>query len=174
MKRTVSIFIVCVLLFLATVCGIGCRKPQEKLPFKSNFDWEGVIKEEFLYKKENRIKISYKNKNYDPEDPNSEKYFYDSSLPPDRIIPVTEEMLSTDVFESVPDVDLETEMILIVVFSAYGSFSCSLKNIEVKEEVLEITIKMKQRGSAEPQLICWVITLDKLTFSDTALKYIDC
>ena len=174
MKRTVSIFVVCMVLFLA-ICGIGCRKTQEELPYHADLiGWTESLKDDFLYKEENRINIKYKNKEYNPDDPNSKKYFYDSTLPSYRIIPVTEEMLSTEVFESVPDVDLETEMILIVVFSAYGSFSCSLKNIEVKEEVLEITIKMKQRGSAAPQLICWVITLDKLTFSDTALKYIDC
>lgn len=174
MKRTVSIFIVCVLLFLAMVCGIGCRKRKE-LPYNTIVYSAGCgLNEDFLYKEENRIKISYKNKEYNPEDPNSEKYFYDSTLPSYRIIPVTEEMLSTEVFESVPDVDLETKTLLIVIFSAWGSYSCSLVNIELKDCVLEITIRKKQREPiTEPQLVYCVLMLDKISFSDTTLNFVD-
>ena len=174
MKKTVSIFLVCMFLFLAA-CGIGCHKPQEELPYHADLiGWTESLKGDFLYKEENRINIKYKNKEYNPDDPNSKKNFYDSTLPSYRIIPVTEEMLSTEVFESVPDVDLETKTLLIVIFSAWGSYSCSFENVELKDDVLEITIRKKQwEPITEPQIVCAVIVLDKLSFSDTTIKYID-
>ena len=133
----------------------------------------GPIKDSFLNKEENRIKmISYKNEHYDPDDPDSLEYFSDGSLPFYRAIKITEQALLNDAFDDVPVVDFETRMVLIIIFSTFGNYQFGLKDMEQKNDILELTVINRQRGIVTaPELVYLVIQLDKLDISDIVVSF---
>ena len=171
MKRTISTILTVVLLFCAVVYGAGCEEVSG-LPYDTILLGNGrVMNEDFIYKKENMIDCLYKNRDYDPNDPSSRQFIWDTTLPPYRIIRVTEEMLTEEVFEEVPVVDLESKNVLLLLFSMYGSYECYISNLEIKDDILKITIKSRNKGSAAPTLVCGVIQFDKLEFSNSELIF---
>ena len=171
MKKLISNIITSMLLFCMVICG-GCDSEKKMLPYNDGVSFDATLKDSFLNKEENRINIAYKNENYDPNDPESEKYFYDGTLPSYRVIMITEQMNLDEVFETVPIIDFETRMTFIIIFSAFGSCRNSLDNIEKKDDILEITIKQEQTGMVTaPYLVDWVLQIDKLNISDIVIAF---
>ncbi len=149
----------------------GCGKGNQPLPYHAT-SVVATIKDSFLYAEENRIKFAYPNESYDPDDPDSEEYFLDKSLPSYRVIMITEQELLNDAFDDVPVVDFETKMVLIIIYSAIGSYQTKLKNVEKKNDILEITIKKNQTGMATaPYLVYEVVQLVKLNISDVVVFF---
>lgn len=132
------------------------------------------LKDSFLYAEENRLNnISYPNEDYDPNDPNSERYFYDSNLPSYRVLLLTEQAQLEEAFETVPAIDLETTMVFIVLFSLSGNSGAGLQDIKVENGVLEVIIKKSQGSMAtEPFLRTFVIQMDKMEITDTKVTII--
>ncbi len=172
MKRIILSVLMCVVLFCCAVCGIGCDNVAE-IPYNAVIlGGSNIMNEDFLYKEENMVEGAYENRNYDPNDPESERYIYYSSFPAYRIIRVTEQMLSTEVFKNVPETDLDTKMILIILYSLAGSYEANLKNIELNEDNLKITISVKYFGIlTSPRFVCSVIMLDNLNFNNSELCF---
>lgn len=167
MKKLISNIIASMLLFCIVIFG-GCDSEKKMLPYNEGVSFDATLKDSFLNKEENRINIAY----YDPNDPESEKYFYDGTLPSYRVIMITEQMNLDEVFETVPIIDFETRMTFIIIFSAFGSCRNSLDNIEKKDDILEITIKQEQTGMVTaPYLVDWVLQIDKLNISDIVVAF---
>lgn len=165
MRKIISGVLSCVFLFFAIVGFASCN--HEKNIAYNAIPIGGRLKESFLNKEENRIKIAYKNENYNPNDPNSEQYVCDLTLPSYRVIIVTESTHLSEIFENAPVIDFETKMLVIILFSMFGSASSKLEYIEKKDDVLEITIKKRQTGMATaPYLVYQNIQLDKLKIRD--------
>ena len=172
MKRAISTILTLVLLFCTVLCGSGCEESNLERYHAIIIADLDALNEDFIYKRENMIDCVYKNRDYDPNDPLSEKYIYDSTCPASRLIFVTEQMLNDEVFGKIPKVDLETQTVAIVLFSIYGNYSYGLKNIEINDDVLRITIMAKHWGMlTEPVLVGVVIQFDKLEFSDSELLF---
>ena len=160
------------MLFCAVVYGAGCEESNLERYHAKEIGGENMINEDFLYKKENMIDCAYKNRDYDPNDPSSRKYIYDydSTYPPYRLIRVTDQMLNDKVFEKIPEFNLETEMVFIVLFSVSGSYRYGLKNIVFNDNVLKVIIKVERFGlTTNPELVSLIIQLDKLDYTESEL-----
>ena len=131
-----------VILFLIAVIGIlsGCNEERQPLPY--NVSGVDPIKDSFLYAEENRIKVAYQNENYDPDDPNSEKYFYDDTLPSYRVILLKEQSQLEEAFEIVPSIDLEQKMVVVILFSLSDCSKASLENIVLENGILKFVIDL--------------------------------
>ena len=114
MRKIISNVLTCIFL-LFTLVGCASRNLEKDIAHNA-ISIGGTIKDDFLNKEENRISIAYKNENYNPNDPNSEEYVCDLTLPAYRTIIVTESMLLSEVFEEAPIIDFETKMLVIVLF----------------------------------------------------------
>lgn len=131
-----------------------------------------TLKKSFLYAEENRINISYKNENYDPNDPDSTEYVYDSTLPSERIILLTEQTQLEEAFEEIPEIDLETQMIVIVLFGVIGDTGVGFENIKSDNDVLEVIVtKTSCSFFTLPVLGGIVIKLDKMEITETKVTY---
>lgn len=173
MKRIISSMLMCVVLFFCVVCGIGCDNAKE-IPYNATIiAYRDDVNEDFLYKKENMIDYAYINRDYKPGDPLSEKYITtDSNLPPYRLIQVNEQMFSKELLKNAPNIDFETKMVFIAIFTVFGSYSYGLKNVQLNNDIIEITLKVRCYGSTtDPVLVCTVILLDRLDFKDSKLCF---
>ena len=173
MKRMISSVLICVVLFCCAVCGIGCDNVAE-IPYNATIiAYRDDVNEDFLYKKENMIDYVYINRDYKPGDPLSEKYVtIDSNLPPYRLIHVNEQMFSEELLKNAPNIDFETKMVFIAIFTVFGSYSYGLKNVQLNNDIIEITLKVRCYGSTtDPVLVCTVILLDRLNFKDSKLCF---
>ena len=136
---------------MASVLTMGLLSGCSKEPFilypsyVQNVSMMEPLKDSFLYAEENRINIVYPNEDYDPNDPNSERYFYDPNLPSSRVVLLTEQAQLEEAFETVPEIDLDTTMVLVVLFSLSGNSGAGLQDIKVENGVLEVIIKKKSR-----------------------------
>ena len=162
MKKRTSIILAGVLLLIAvTSIFSGCGEGSPSLPYNA-FPF-GNVKKSFLYAEQNRIKVPYLNENYDPDDPNSEEYFYDDTLPEERVILLTEQS------------QLEEKMVAVILFSLSNCFSVSLENIIFENGVLEFIFDIsKQSGgvTTQPELVEWTISMDKMETIETAVVFI--
>ena len=151
-------------------CGdASSNKNRLTIPY-NDFYWNNV-KESFSYKEENRINIAYKNKDFDPDAPGSgPEYVIDDSLPSNRVIMITEQSVLEEALITVPVVDFEKEMVLVVLFSAVGNSGNSLEDIRIENDVLKIIMHYYYHGgSAQPYLVNCVIVMDKLDVNEVKL-----
>lgn len=176
MKKRLAVILAAV---MASVLAMGFLGGCSKEPFILYPSYVQVVsimeplQDSFLYAEENRINIVYLNEDYDPNDPNSERYFHDLSLPSYRVILLTEQAQLEEAFETVPVIDLETTMVFIVLFSLSGNSGAGLQDIKVENGVLEITI-IKSQGSmaTEPYPADIVIQMDKMEITDIKVTFI--
>lgn len=140
---------------------------------------DNSLKTSFLHAKENRISVAYPNENYDPSDPSSEKYFYffdyegDESLyvPSRRIILLAEQTQLEEAFEKIPEIDLETKMVMIILEGSFGGEW--LYDIKIDNGILEAVIaEPPQNGSSIPPVL-WkrVLEIDKMEITETKISY---
>lgn len=176
MKKRLAVIFAAV---MASVLTIGLLSGCSKEPFilypsyVQNVSMMEPLKDSFLYAEENRINIVYPNEDYDPNDPNSERYFYDPNLPSSRVVLLTEQAQLEEAFETVPEIDLDTTMVLVVLFSLSGNSGAGLQDIKVENGVLEVIIKKSQGSMAtEPFLRTFVIEMDKMEITDTKVTII--
>lgn len=176
MKKRLAVIFAAV---MASVLTMGLLSGCSKEPFilypsyVQNVSMMEPLKDSFLYAEENRINIVYLNEDYDPNDPNSERYFYDPNLPSSRVVLLTEQAQLEEAFETVPEIDLDTTMVLVVLFSLSGNSGAGLQDIKVENGVLEVIIKKSQGSMAtEPFLRTFVIQMDKMEITDTKVTII--
>ncbi len=176
MKKRLAVILAAV---MASVLAMGFLGGCSKEPFILYPSYVQVVsimeplQDSFLYAEENRINIVYLNEDYDPNDPNSERYFHDLSLPSYRVILLTEQAQLEEAFETVPAIDLETTMVFVVFFSLSGNSGAWLQDIKVENDVLEVIIKESQGSMAtEPFLRTFVIQMDRMKIIDTKVTFI--
>lgn len=176
MKKRLAVILAAV---MASVLTIGLLSGCSKEPFILYPSYVQVVsmmeplKDSFLYAEENRLNISYPNEDYDPNDPNSERYFYDPNLPSSRVLLLTEQAQLEEAFETVPAIDLETTMVFIVLFSLSGNSGAGLQDIKVENGVLEMTIIRSQGSMATvPYPANIVIQMDKMEITDIKVTFI--
>ena len=120
MKKRLAVIFAAV---MASVLTIGLLSGCSKEPFILYPSYVQVVsimeplQDSFLYAEENRISIAYPNEDYDPNDPDSEEYFFDPNLPSSRVVLLTKQAQLEEAFETVPAIDLETTMVFVVFFS---------------------------------------------------------
>lgn len=174
MKKRTSIILAGVLLLIAvTSIFSGCGEGSPSLPYNA-FPF-GNVKKSFLYAEQNRIKVPYLNENYAPDDPNSEEYFYDDTLPEERVILLTEQSQLEEAYDEVPPIDLGQKMVAVILFSLSDCFSASLENIVFENGVLEFIFDIsRQPGgvTTQPELVEWTISMDKMEAKETAVVFI--
>ena len=164
------------ILFLIAFTGIfsGCNKERQPLPYNA-LGMFAQIKTSFLYAEENRIKVAYQNENYDPDDPNSEKYFYDDTLPSYRVILLKEQSQLEEAFEIVPSIDLEQKMVVVILFSLSDCSKASLENIVLENGILKFVIDISNKPgglTTEPELIDYTFSMDKIETRETDVIFI--
>lgn len=177
MKKRLAVIFAAVMASVLTMGFLGgCDEEADQgkyIPYHAQGVIGGDVKESFLYAEENRISIAYPNENYDPNDPDSEEYFFDPNLPSSRVVLLTEQAQLEEAFETVPVIDLETTMVLVVLFSLSGNSGAGLQDIKVENGVLEVIIKKSQGSMAtEPFLRTFVIQMDKMEITDTKVTII--
>lgn len=185
--------ILCVIMAFVLTMGVlgGCNKDNKdeedevRLPvynpyhasyyISSDIMDSGPLKKSFLYAEENRINVAYPNENYDPNDldnPDNTEYIFDSTLPSERIILLTEQTQLEEAFEEVPEIDLETQMVIIVLLSRIGITGIWLENIKFENGVLEVIIEGRFNGNGiPPKMRGIVIKLDKMEITETKVTY---
>ena len=177
MKKRLAVILAAVMASVLTMGLLsGCDEEADEgkyIPYHAQGVIGGDVKESFLYAEENRISIAYPNENYDPNDPDSEEYFYDPNLPSSRVVLLTKQAQLEEAFETVPAIDLETTMVFVVFFSLSGNSGAWLQDIKVENDVLEVIIKESQGSMAtEPFLRTFVIQMDKMEVIDTKVAII--
>ncbi len=79
MKKRLAVIFAAVMVSVLTMGLLGgCDENEESIiiyPYHACSIME-PLKDSFLYAEENRINIVYLNEDYDPNDPNSERYFH--------------------------------------------------------------------------------------------------
>lgn len=176
MKKRLAVILAAVMASVLTMGLLsGCDEDEESIivyPYHACSIME-PLKDSFLYAEENRINIVYLNEDYDPNDPDSEEYFYDPNLPSSRVVLLTKQAQLEEAFETVPAIDLETTMVLVVLFSLSGNSGAGLQDIKVENDVLEVIIKESQGSMATvPFLRTFVIEMDKMEVIDTKVAII--
>lgn len=182
--------ILCVIMAVVFTMGVlgGCNKDNKDeedevhWPAYNPYHAESIyysLKTSFLHAKENRIGAAYPNENYDPSDPSSEKYFYffdyegDESLyiPSRRIILLTEHTQLEEAFEKIPEIDLETKMVMIILYGSFGGER--LYDIKIDNGILEAVIaKPPANGSSIPPILGKrVLEIDKMEITETKISY---
>ena len=164
------------ILFLIAFTGIfsGCNKERQPLPYNA-LGMFAQIKTSFLYAEENRIKVAYRNENYDPDDPNSEKYFYDDTLPPYRVILLKEQSQLEEAFETVSPIDLEQKMVAVILFSLSNCYTFSLDNIVLENGILNFVIEISNNPgglTTEPDLVDYTVSMDKMEIIESNIIFI--
>lgn len=150
----------------------GCGEKNEPLPYNASV-LNVTIKENLLYEEENRINISYGNEKYDPDDPDSQEYLFDETLPSSRVILLTEQSQLEETFETVPSVDLTQQMVAIILFAGVGSTYAALQEIIVENGVLEIVIKRQFRNMVtEPYLMEFSFRMDRMDITGTKVTFV--
>ena len=170
--------ILCVIMAFVLTMGVlgGCNKDEDIWPFPKDNPYHAgsinnSIKKSFLYAEENRINISYKNENYDPNDPDSTEYVCDGTLPSGRIILLTEQAQLEEAFEEIPEIDLETKMVMVILASYIGGM-IGVYNIKIENGNLEVTIAKKYGNLiTSPQLVDFVLVIDKMEIAETKVTY---
>ncbi len=130
----------------------------------------GCFTDEFW--KENTIGgLLYKNKNWDPNDAESEEYIYDKISPQVRMHTVTNQEEYYRVFSEPMEIDFEKEMILIHIWREDDKSITKIKDIKVENEKLILEFSSKNSDScAQPNYMCCytVFKMDKLEVTSLA------
>ena len=186
MKRKFKIILWAMIAVIFTIGLLGgCNKDEADEirwttynPYHADYI-DNSLKKSFLYAKENRIGVAYPNENYDPNNPNSEEYFYfddydgDESLyvPSSRIILLTEQAQLEEAFEEVPVIDLDTKMVIIVLYELFHRGEW-FYNIKIENGVLDVVIARKPGSPVSaPVLGDFVLQIDKTEITETKLTY---
>ncbi len=135
MKNRLAVILAAVMASVLTIGLLsGCDEDEESIivyPYHACSIME-PLKDSFLYAEENRINIVYLNEDYDPNDPDSEEYFYDPNLPSSRVVLLTKQAQLEEAFETVPAIDLETTMVFVVFFHCRGIPGHGFKTLRLK------------------------------------------
>ena len=151
----------------------GCSNLRYGAKLYNNVDdW---IDESFL--NENRVKAYYPNDNYvhgesDPRD----KYIYDESSPSSRVFIITDEDEYNGIFTDSPlDVDFETEMVILYIFSNTSPRDYKLKRIELKDKTLTVEMRLEWKwkdvdDTVMPYQRCVAIEMNKAEINEVKFE----
>lgn len=156
-----------ILVLIVLVILVGCNK-------KKNFLHNAIMigsgsstttyyfKETFL--QENKVSgASYMNENYDPNDPASEKYIYDTDSPKEIIIVIDSIEKEEQIFNHRHEVDYENEILILRLF-ADTNCSYSLNDIILENGILKIIYNAKTIVTTSP-LRCFItIKIEKTEY----------
>ena len=176
MKKLIRILAVVLCLVVVTGCFAGCKNNEHENDWSFNAtEIGGTLKKSYLFKEENRLGFAYQKKDYYPDDiNNNEPYVYGTGMPMTRAIFIKDQESFDEAFENDDRIiDFETKMVVAVLYTAYGSFKCWIEDIKFENEVLEIIIKKKQIGSAEPRLVYEIILMEKAEINNTKVTSIE-
>lgn len=170
--------ILCVIMAVVFTMGFlgGCNK-DEDMRYTIYNPYHVVLidnslQKSFLYARENRIGAAYPNENYDRSDPNSQEFIdfddYDvyDPLPSSRIILLTEQAQLEEAFEEAPAIELDTKMVMIVLFPVFEEGEW-FYNIKFENGILEVIIASEfNKNCTMPILGEYVLQLDKIDESE--------
>ncbi len=127
---------------------------------------EGVFFTDSFWENNMTLGAMYKNDNWDPEDPDSEKYLFDETSPKDRLHIVTDQDMYDSIFRNYRQVDFENSMIIVYLFTSIGSGIAELTNVKLENEVLtiEYTRINKNNSAVAPHRRYMAIQIDKVEF----------
>ena len=161
------------ILFSIIVLFAGCKKANT-IPYNAKLIdggfTEGIydhkanekFKESFL--QENKVSgASYYNDNYDPSDPYSEKYIYDSTSPKEIIIVIDSKEKHDQIFNCEHDIDYDNEILILRLF-ADTSRSYWLNDVILENGVLKIVFNYKINSSTEPVRHFHIIKMEKVEY----------
>ena len=162
-----SLFIAIVVLFT------GCNKTNT-VPYNAKLIDGGYTDELYLDKinekfkesflQENKVSgASYYNDNYDPNDPYSEKYIYDSTSPKEIIIVIDSKEKHNQIFNCEHDIDYDKEILILRLFA---DTSCSywLHDVRLENGVLKIVFNYKINSSTVPVRHFHIIKMEKVEY----------
>jgi len=170
---------------LCEITGCETTKKEEnekKMPYNAMIGAEGILKFKDDFWNTNKISgVTYKNENWDPEDPSSEEYFQDEASPPFRTFIITEKAQMDEIFTIYPDLDFEKEMLILYIFrSSYNNICYQQKLINVildkknlKIQFTIIQIKPSDKNTTTPQQTSLVIKIDKLNIDTVEFNRIN-
>lgn len=169
MKKSFALLLFSLLFFLL----IGCKKTNT-IPYNAKLIdggfTEGIydhkanekFKESFL--QENKVSgASYYNDNYDSNDPDSQKYIYDSTSPKEIIIVIDSKEKHDQIFNCEHDVDYDNEILILRLFA---DTSCSywLHDVILENGALTIVFNYRIDFSTDPVRHFHIIKIDKIEY----------
>ncbi len=149
----------------------GC---EHEIPYNAELLGSGmvyeVIPEGFFFTDsfwENNMTLgaSYKNENWDHEDPQNE-YLFDKTSPKNRLHIVTDQNKYDSIFRDYRQVDFENSMIIVYLFTSHGSGIAKLTNVKLENEVLtiEYTHITSDNRAVAPHRRYMAVQMDKVEF----------
>ena len=183
MKKLIVCFLSIVLLLSTAFGCVDTHEEVEKILHCNSYalPYRDILKNEFLFKEENRINIAYRKEIYYPSDSDSEWYFMDDTLPNYRVIFIKDQETADEAFVDqatadkhflkIPTVDFEKEMIAVILLSVSGNYRVSLRQFFIENGVLSIVIKNDTKDIwTEPILEAIVVVFNKTEITETNVR----
>lgn len=169
LNKTLKCLCVILTLILNLNIFVACKpKAIKENPYHVYF-LDAVLKESFIFAEENRINLGYFNVNYEPRDSESKELTHDKSLPKDRVILLQTEDDLKRAFKTIPDIDMEQKMIVIVFFIGDGYST----EAYIENNVLKISIeKLYSNVSVLPDLLNNTWVMDKIELANIELIFV--
>ncbi|MBO7086538.1 MAG: hypothetical protein J6W25_05420 [Bacilli bacterium] len=176
MKKMFCTFLLFPIVFLFTGCNRTNTIPYNAKLIDGGFT-EGIydnklnekFKESFL--QENKVSgASYYNDNYNPSDPYSEKYIYDSTSPKEIIIVIDSKEKHDQIFNCEHDIDYDNEILILRLFA---DTSCSywLNDVILENGVLTIIFNYKINSTTAPMRRFSMVKIDKIEYETIKFFY---
>ena len=128
------------------------------------FQTINYFKEDFLL--ENKVSGAwYKNENYDPTNPESEKYIFDESSPKTITYVIDSLDKYEQAFNTNYEIDYDKEILILYLF-ADTNCTYSLDSVELNNNTLKITYKSKINVTTDPERTFILIKMDKVEFEN--------
>lgn len=169
LNKTLKCLCVILTLILNLNIFVACKpKVIKENPYHVYF-LDAILKESFIFAEENRIDLEYFNVNYDPRDSESKKFTHGKSLPKERVILLQTEDDLKRAFKTIPDIDMEQKMIVIVFFIGDGYST----EAYIENNVLKISIeKLYSNVSVLPDLLNNTWVMDKIELANIELIFV--
>ena len=156
-----------------TSCLIGCKKIKYNAV---EFDKYVSLKEEFL-NRNSTYGLIYKNSSFDYKSDKLPKYYLmDKYSPKNRVFVIDNDEDLSLIANSFSNINFEKEILIIYMYTSTSARSVELKNVNVKNSVLNITYflpqKIRYTNSAKPHQEVLILKLDRISFEDVNVKII--
>ena len=176
MKKIIIVYFIIFTMILL----MGCNTDNNK----KNISYNGVMigsgvlgynpKNNYTFKdgflEENRVRCSYENENYDPNDSNSEKYIFYAEAPKEIIFVIDSIEKHDEIFNQKHEVDYEKEILILRLFASTNC-SWSLSEVELEDNVLKIIYDYVVNVTTEPGVAYMLIRIDKIEFETVEFYY---
>lgn len=146
------------------LCVVGCSCKISKYKAEILNCKNEIFNEDFL--NNNRVKGYYPNPDYIEGEYNTNKNIKDNDSPKSRTFVIDTESKYNDIFTTKPfDIDFNKQMIILYIFSSDTTTNYILKNIEIKDKILKIKIKLENTNVDAGCILhqrCIVIKMNKV------------